>query len=457
MKPRKLTPVLAFAVLLTVVGGTAPAAVILSPGLTSAGLDTEPGSNFRVSTSPNLGAWGLTEVSGLPGAVMSASNELVPAVYNAASANDGDDWAFGQDTNPVPTGWIPRANGISQIGEWIIMDFGGAKHQVSGIDFLAKFNTRVDGTYQWQYTKDAAVNNGSTWTTIGSVTQNSASEQFRQGFIFSPVPDVTGIRMELTAEWDSNSTFVGEIDVYAGTPVPPPPQIVNFDARDLALGNGDPVTVWDGQTAGGSPTFRTAQTPGGGPAVEFDGSDHFGTRSLSPSAAGDFIIAAVLSPTDIDAYHNLIDDDDQNGPMVWVDARTPNTYEANFSATGPIQGQPGATDTQGWDILIMDSRSGQVYLNSPTPTHAINAIAWNGAEFFDLFNRDGGQTFQGLVAELRVYNDAADFGGDFAGLYQGLYAKWMVAIPEPSTLVLLCLGMVGLAGWGGRRKMRERG
>ena len=62
-------------------------------------------------------------------------------------------------------------------------------------------------------------------------------------------------------------------------------------------------------------------------------------------------------------------------------------------------------------------------------------------EAFDLFNRDGKQTFQGLVAELRVYNDAADFGGDFAGLYAELNDKWIV--PEPSSMALLCTALAG--------------
>lgn len=44
MRTRKLTSVLVVAVLLTVAAGSAPATVILSPGLTSVGPDTEPGS-----------------------------------------------------------------------------------------------------------------------------------------------------------------------------------------------------------------------------------------------------------------------------------------------------------------------------------------------------------------------------------------------------------------------------
>ena len=205
--------------------------------------------------------------------------------------------------------------------------------------------------------------------------------------------------------------------------------ILHLDASALALQDGDPVTEWGGASAGGTPVYQQAQTPGGGPAVLFDGSAHFGQVTLPSSAAGDFILVAVISPQDIDAYHNIIDDDAAQRPMMWVDNRSPSTYEANFSPTGAIAAEAGSTGTDKWDILIMDSRSGVFYLNSPTVTHFINAVPWlpaDGLQGFSLFNRNDGAAFQGRVAELRIYNDAAAFGMDFDVLYQELFDKWFV-------------------------------
>jgi hypothetical protein len=54
------------------------------------------------------------------------------------------------------------------------------------------------------------------------------------------------------------------------------------------------------------------------------------------------------------------------------------------------------------------------------------------SETWDFFHRGGQQTFQGLVAELRLYNDRAEFGGDFAGLYNQMRAKWFNAPPVAS-------------------------
>jgi len=206
--------------------------------------------------------------------------------------------------------------------------------------------------------------------------------------------------------------------------------VLHLDASALVLQDGDPVVDWGGVSAAGTPVFLQSQTPGGGPAVLFDGSAHFGQVTLPSSGAGDFILAAVISPENLNAYHNIVDDDAMQRPMLWVDNRSPNTYEANFSPTGAIAAETDSTGTEKWDILIMDSRSGVFYLNSPTVTHYINAVPWSpgaGSQGFSLFNRGGGAAFQGRVAELRIYNDAAAFTMDYDGLYEELFDKWFVA------------------------------
>ncbi|MCB0105559.1 MAG: hypothetical protein KDE53_06615, partial [Caldilineaceae bacterium] len=106
--------------------------------------------------------------------------------------------------------------------------------------------------------------------------------------------------------------------------------VVHFDAAALALRNGDIVTHWGSQTAGGTPTYLTNQTPSGMPAVEFNGGgDRMGDNvPVAASAAGDWILVAVIKPQNIGAYHNLADDDPSSRPMLWID---PNfNYELNF-------------------------------------------------------------------------------------------------------------------------------
>jgi hypothetical protein len=161
------------------------------------------------------------------------------------------------------------------------------------------------------------------------------------------------------------------------------------------------------------------------PAVAFNGGgDRMGDNiPLSPSATGDWIVVAVIKPSNIGNYHNLVDDDASNRPMLWIDPGY--NYELNF--TGGSGAKSAGTGTDGWDIVIADSRLNQLYVNSPTPNASGGsaAIPFTTAESFDFFHRDSNQTFQGLVAELRIYNHRADFGGDFAALHGEMYTKWI--------------------------------
>jgi len=179
----------------------------------------------------------------------------------------------------------------------------------------------------------------------------------------------------------------------------------------------------------GQPKFLTDQTPLGGSVVQFDGDDHFGQIELKSTDEADFVFAAVLKPDQTDGYHNLIDDDDSNRPMIWIDNRDPQSYEANFGVGGDGPHLPPTNSgTDGWDIIILDSKSGTIYFNSGEATHTAPAVAWapeSGSEVFDFFNRDGGASYRGLVAELRVYNGASAFGNDYAALYNELHEKWI--------------------------------
>ena len=72
--------------------------------------------------------------------------------------------------------------------------------------------------------------------------------------------------------------------------------IVHFDATSLELEDGAVVELWDGKTAEGDPVYLKNQSPGGGPAVQFNGDDHFGEAILESSDSGDFIVMAVVKP-----------------------------------------------------------------------------------------------------------------------------------------------------------------
>jgi len=209
-------------------------------------------------------------------------------------------------------------------------------------------------------------------------------------------------------------------------------QQLTFDAGTLPLTDGAVVTSWGApvaQPAAGTPTYRTHRTPNGRPAVEFDGSDRMGDNiTLAASSVGDWILVAVIKPTNTGAYHNLADDDAESRPMLWVDPSF--RYELNFS--GGAGARAAGTGPSGWDIVIADSRLNQLYVNSPTPNATGRAgVPWlpSSNERWDFFHRDGGQSFKGQVAEMRLYNNRADFDGDFAALYNTLKTKWIDGVP----------------------------
>jgi hypothetical protein len=222
-------------------------------------------------------------------------------------------------------------------------------------------------------------------------------------------------------------------------PPPPPAQqpVFKIDASTLNLSNGQNVTTWGPAAGSGTPTYQTNQTPNGKPAVVLDGTDNFGqlaAANVPVTASGDFILAAVIKPNRIGAYHNLIDGDGGVRPMMWIDGG--NKYEWNFAGgTSPLVG----SGTGGWDIVIADSKNNLLYINSATANGSgSSSVLYNFAHDVDLFNRNGGATFQGSVAEMRFYTATTDI----PALYNELYGKWIV--PEPSTFALGGVALVGL-------------
>lgn len=306
--------------------------------------------------------------------------------------------------------------------------------------FADGLNSYGDVTANWTVFTGATISGtgGETFTVLGDNSilvsgNNPATTVYSVSFEGS-FNGITGIRLEALSDVSLPDNGPGRggngnfhlveitLDAFA------PGAIAHFDATTLAQLNGETVITWGGQTAAGTPTFLTNQTPGGGPAVQFNGGgDRMGNNiPLAPSAAGDWIVVAVIKPNNIGYYHNLVDDDASNRPMLWIDPGF--NYELNF--TGGSGAKSAGTGTGGWDIVIADSRLNQLYVNSPTPNASgRSAISFAAAESFDFFHRDSGQTFQGLVAELRIYNDRADFGGDFAAVYGEMYAKWIQQAP----------------------------
>ncbi|MEX2214503.1 MAG: PEP-CTERM sorting domain-containing protein [Phycisphaeraceae bacterium] len=429
MKP-KLNAVVfgCLALLLSARASQAIVTVIDSSNITLAAWNTEVGAD--TTDNPDV-------TGGLGGAALGYTEAGTNAyaccggragTFGIGNLNDGDVGLgnFSDGSYAIPTAGAGA----------VVLDFGGAL----GLTRIAIYNgygNRTDGTYTL---KDAANNTLGAWTISGTAGGGNAGvDSFWLTF---NTPVITSQLILDTTSTENATNSFREIQVFnAPLPTAFSPPTVQLSAKQLALNNGDTVTTWGGQTAGGTPTFLTGQTPNGMQAVQFNGTDRMGDNVFVPADNGDFIIALVVKPNSIGAYHNLLDDDVQNRPMLWVD--TTFNYEANFG--GGTGAKAAGTGTDGWDIVIFDSRTNQLFVNSPTPNATGGgAVPFTAGEFFDFLNRDGGQTFQGLLAELRIYNNRIAFGGDFDALYNELVQTWFVAVPEPATFGLFAVSALAL-------------
>ena len=182
-------------------------------------------------------------------------------------------------------------------------------------------------------------------------------------------------------------------------------------------GDGSPVGTWLDQsgrsndTAGATnlePIFESGpdDTLNGLPVVRFD-SDHLTRVGWLWSIHGEFTIAAVVDPDATGYYHNIFESRGAERPMLWVDPH--GRYEHSFS-----QGSGGAVagdvSPSRFDIVIAVKRFGvgpDLYINT-APVAAVGSGDYltRLISGYDLFNRDGGQRFEGRLAEMIAYDRA---------------------------------------------------
>ncbi len=212
------------------------------------------------------------------------------------------------------------------------------------------------------------------------------------------------------------------------TPTKVPSTVLHLDAKTLIKNE---VKEWGTLTATGNPKLHKNQTPNGGSAVMFDGNDHFGKIKIPFSDKNDFLLAAVLKPEKSSNYHCVFEKTDKKGPQLWIGTwNNKQSYEGN----GGGEKAPTNNGKNGWDIVILDSKQGKLYhIDGTNQVQLASQVKnWQKVEEqkegeISLFNAgDGFNTYIGLVAELRVYNDASAFNGDYTSLYNELYSKWMV-------------------------------
>ena len=168
------------------------------------------------------------------------------------------------------------------------------------------------------------------------------------------------------------------------------------------------VTAWEDQsgngrsiTVSGDPTLAFGAIEDQ-PAVRFDGDgDHLGSVNL-PSVDNSLNAFVVLNATPIGDYHNIFDRS-FNPPMLWVD--NTDTYEMNSG----VPSIPRSTTPVGVSQIMqasVNNGTAQIYVNGVQEGLIAEGVTIPDLSSYFLFNRDGGQTFNGDVAEIIFYSKA---------------------------------------------------
>jgi hypothetical protein len=137
------------------------------------------------------------------------------------------------------------------------------------------------------------------------------------------------------------------------------------------------------------------------------------------------------------------------------------TAGSHFYASSTAVGSTENVNDGAWHQLAAVYHSGgtsmSYYVDGVlAATGSGNPILANDAPFLvggvDLFGTLAG-TYTGLISDVRVYDNALS-AGDVNSIYEQVLGAQ--AVPEPSTSILVGLGVVGWLGYVGLRRSRRR-
>jgi len=297
---------------------------------------------------------------------------------------------------------------------------------VSQIAIQTQFSNRDDGDFQVQYTTD-----GATWNTIGTITKLLGTNDATRGlYEFAPVHHVSGMRVNVTSF--EAQTSIAEFQVYSNpyaftlaetggvtnglldsSSIPPMQKNVALAA------NGGVAFSQDHIADAGSRTFEAARVNDGLYAVL-----PFVTQEpwIAGTTGQSFVGVKLAEPTSIDkiAFEGQFSN------------RVNGTYEFQFTRddfTGVDLSEPASeVAAMTWETIgifqVADNDFDLRRMFSFDRVHGVTGVRV-------LVNTSGSQI---AISELEVWQ----------------------AVPEPSTVLLMGLGVLGLAGCRWRRSGRRR-
>ena len=244
----------------------------------------------------------------------------------------------------------------------------------------------------------------------------------------------------------------GESDTPRGVAGSPGDSVTNDSS-----GNGLNLTRTGSPTYSSDVSASARSNTGSTLSMSFDGSSYYSNTTTATSATDNFAIEGWFKPTSIasGSYTDLA----YNGYSGNYGLGTGSGFGLYISNNGDWVGlfgnvaflDSGVKAVAGqWTYFAMvrDNGVASLYLNSTTPITPTNSTATPNAPASDLgihigVAQSGGDLYTGLTDQVRIFT--------FSGTGAGAFSTGDLLIPEPGTITLTVLGLIGLLAFGRRR------
>jgi len=208
------------------------------------------------------------------------------------------------------------------------------------------------------------------------------------------------------------SCWLRTTGAYGAGPAALSKAVIHASAENLVAGTkvsaiGD---LFSQSTSSRQPTVVAAASPTGLPGMSFDGGDYLEDASIAANSGSMHWFWAMKAETG-HGWHNVMDA--FGGAMcLWINGN--NKYELNNCAGTTYDTIRSTTNVGEWQVVqasVVDSATNILNIDvadpaaSTTQTVAYGDTMGTSAKTYELFNRNGGNIFHGIVGEMVVIND----------------------------------------------------
>jgi len=232
------------------------------------------------------------------------------------------------------------------------------------------------------------------------------------------------------------------------------------------VADGGAVTTWNDSTVNGynytgAATYDASNANFNNQAtVHFDGSQSLYNNAFNPAFGFTiFAVAKADSPTGNQAYFGGADASVAfglyNGPGINPEYSFWAWAPGQWSTYGSANSINSNTNIHAYSVSSVDEMSWSWYLNGKA-TGAVGEVAgtpvaYSVGTYVGASGAGWGEYWNGDIAEIIVYNSVLN--ANQIGQVNGyLGEKYGIAVPEPSSLILLTVGLFGLIAYAWRKR-----